>query len=78
VVPDDLIVIDGDVRLGGGQRLVSQQLGDDVHRQPGGAGLGAEDAPEVVRGEPDRSSIGTHGPGGVRRGVQQLLDPQGG
>ena len=71
---DDFLVVDGDVGLGGGQRLVPEELGGDVDGQPGGDGFGGEHAPEVVRGEAHRLPVGGGQPAGGERAVEEELD----
>jgi hypothetical protein len=78
VVLDDLVVVDGDVGLRGGQRLVAEELGGDMDRKAGGHRLGGEDAPEIVRREAHRPPVGPGDPGGCGGAVQELLDPERG
>ena len=78
VVVDDVLVVDGDVALGGGQVLVAEELGGDVDGEPRGHRLGGEDAPEVMRGEPQGAPVGARHPGQSgqdRRAIEELLDP---
>src|SRR5207237_881211 len=78
VVVDHVLVVDGDVGLGGGEALVAEELGGDVDGQSGGDSLGGEDAPEVVGREPQRASVGADGAGQGDGSVEQGLDAQRG
>jgi len=57
---------------------VAEELGGDVHRESGGDRFGGEDTPEVVRREPQRTSVRTSQAGEGDGSVQEDLDAVGG
>ena len=65
MVVDHVLVVDRDIDLSRGDGLVTEDLGQDVHRQSSGRRVGGEDAPKVVRGEPQRPAVGGGDAGGA-------------